>query len=86
MWHIDIAHWSMYEIKRWHVAQKSADIEALNDLMSDAIILWPYDYDPTDALDYDMLTMDEWHLATVQLDAAIENGLSLGEAYTRWMD
>lgn len=85
MWHIDISEWSMFEIRRWHVAQKTGDIEAMNELMSEAILIWPFDADPGDDLDYDLLTTQQWNAAVIQIEAAIENCLHIGE-YTAWDD
>jgi len=86
MWHVDISDWSMYEIRRWHVAQKSGDIDTLNELMAAVIIMWPYDADPSDPLDYDLLTTQQWNHAVLQIDAAIESCLHIGDRYPTWYD
>lgn len=86
MWHIDLADWEMADMKRWSLAQRSGDISMMNACMAEAIVAWPYDPDPTDELGYDELTTDEWNLAVLQLDAAVQNRLQIGDASVYFWD
>lgn len=80
MWHIDLTDWNMADMKRWSLAQRSADISLMNACMAEAIIVWPYAPDPTNEFAYDDLSTDEWNLAVVQMNAAMQNRLQIGDA------
>jgi hypothetical protein len=86
MWHIDLNDWEMADMKRWSIAQRSGDIAMMNTCLSEAIVAWPYDPDPTDEFSYDELTTDEWNLAVLQLEAAIQNRLQIGDASVYFWD
>ena len=81
-WAVDVNHWRMAQLRLWQEAQASGDITIMNELMSDVIEDWPFEGDPTDDLDYDDLSANQWTQAVAMVDGAINsfvNGRSLGK-------
>lgn len=58
-WAVDVSGWRMRQIKAWHKASQSADVDGMNELMLIAVTVTP-DGNALNADVLDDLTFDEW--------------------------
>ena len=85
-WVVDVTRWRMAQLRLWQEAQACGDITIMNELMSDVIQEWTFGGDPTDDLDYDDLSAEEWSECVAQVERTISafvEGRSMGKSNGR---
>lgn len=73
-WKFDFSQWNkLGTVRRFSRAAKSGDMDAMIEIMTGMITSWAYDPDPTNADEYDDLTMDQWKEVQGKVTSAVSD-------------